>query len=1039
MKRILMFFTLLLITGSLVMGQTVQISGTVTSSEDGLPIPGVSVTVKGTTLGALTGVDGVYVLTVPPTSQSLMFSFIGFRTQEIAIAGKTNISVVLEQDLFKVDEVVVVAYGTQQKRDITGTVASVKGDAIKLPVQSFDQALQGKASGLSVTLPNGVLNNAPVIRIRGYNSISGSSSPLVVVDGVPMATGNFGGTAVTNALSDINPADIASMDILKDASATALYGSRAANGVILITTKRGSGGKTRVTYDGYVGLTEPYNIFEMMNAQQYIEHKNRAWINLSGATAPQLSLVNDEFGNPISTKWADEVYQKGFQQNHAITFSGSTATTNYYVSVGYTDQAGMIKKNTFNRKNARLNIDHKLGKLISLGVNVGYTNGLNESPVTGSSFATAGAARLAFVLPPSLGPYKNDGTGAFNIEGSAIGRMGQPFPALGYYNPTAILDLNTFTTETDRVLSTLYASIVPFKGLELKTQYGLDYMISEQNYFQSPITGDGYSTNGATGASNRKFRRWTWTNTANYNTTLAEKFNIGLLAGIEEQRTYDSSWSGSKTNVSDPFFEDYQGAWVTAGMGGGGIGENYFISYFGRASFNYNKKYYIEGSVRRDGFSGLAKDNKFGTFWGASAMWNASNEGFISDLVGSLFSDIRLKASYGKVGNMSAVGDFSSLFLYGSGVYGAVPTLAFTQAGNSELQWETSDKYDLGLSFSLFKDRIQTELSYYYNDINGLVLGVPQSPSKGIPGNSISANVGSMFNTGFEASITSYNISKPNFSWSTTINFSTLKNEVTELAPGVTELLGVTGGLETTSKTVVGAPVGNILAVTTNGVDPETGRRIFVNKDGKEVLFYFENSTATRWQYRDGSGVAPAITTAADAKVQASPLPKYYGGIDNTVTYKQFDLSLNLTYALDFYVYNGSKSGLRDQRWWNNSVEVYETAWRNPGDVTNIPKPIMNDNISNGSSFPITENIEKGNYLKVRNISFGYTFKNLPAITSIESIKLYAQVFNMYVFTKYTGSDPEVSTNGDTNLTPGIDRNSAPQARTYTMGLTINF
>jgi TonB-linked SusC/RagA family outer membrane protein len=1039
MKKILMFFSLLLITGSLVMGQTVQVYGTVTSSEDGLPIPGVSVTVKGTTLGAITGIDGKYVLAVPTSAQTLMFSFIGFRTQEVAIAGKNSINVVLEQDVFKVDEVVVVAYGTQQKRDITGTVASVKGDAIKLPVQSFDQALQGKASGLSVTLPNGVLNNAPVIRIRGYNSISGSSSPLVVVDGVPMATGNFGGTAVTNALSDINPADIASMDILKDASATALYGSRAANGVILITTKRGTGAKTKVTYDGYVGLTEPYNIFEMMNASQYIEHKNRAWINASGATAPQLSLVNDANGNPINTKWADEVYQKGFQQNHAITFSGSTSTTNYYLSVGYTDQAGMIKKNTFTRKNARLNIDHKLGKLISLGVNVGYTNGLNESPVTGSSFATAGAARLAFVLPPNVGPYKNDGSGAFNTEGSAIGRMGQPFPALGYYNPTAILALNKFTTETDRLLSTLYASIVPFKGLELKTQYGMDYLVSEQNYFQSPVTGDGYSANGATGASNRKFRRWTWTNTINYNTTLAEKFNLGLLAGIEEQRTYDSSWSGSKTNVSDPFFEDYQGAWVTAGMGGGGIGENYFISYFGRASFNYNKKYYIEGSARRDGFSGLAKDNKFGTFWGASAMWNASNEGFISDALGSLFSDIRLKASYGKVGNMSAVGDFSSLFLYGSGVYGAVPTLAFTQAGNADLRWETSDKYDLGLSFSLLKDRIQTELSYYYNDINGLVLGVPQSPSKGIPGNSISANVGSMYNTGFEASITSYNISKPNFSWSTTINFSTLKNEVTELAPGVTELLGVTGGLETTSKTVVGEPVGNILAVTTNGVDPETGRRIFVNKAGKEVLFYFENSTATRWQYRDGSGVAPAITTAADAKVQGSPLPKYYGGIDNNLAYKGFDFTLNLTYALDFYVYNGSKAGLRDQRWWNNSVEVYETAWRNPGDITNIPKPVMNDNISNGSSFPITENIEKGDYLKVRNISAGYTFKKLPSVTSIESIRLYAQVFNMYVFTKYTGSDPEVSTNGDTNLTPGIDRNSAPQARTYTMGLSINF
>jgi hypothetical protein len=421
----------------------------------------------------------------------------------------------------------------------------------------------------------------------------------------------------------------------------------------------------------------------------------------------------------------------------------------------------------------------------------------------------------------------------------------------------------------------------------------------------------------------------------------------------------------------------YQGAWVTAGMGGGSLGENYFISYFGRASYNYNRKYYVEGSVRRDGFSGLAKGNKFGTFGGASLMWNASNEEFISNAVGSIFSDIRLKASFGRVGNISAVEDFSSLFLYGAGVYGAAPTLNFTQAGNAALQWETSDKYDFGLSFGLFKDKIQADINYFYNDINGLVLGVPQSPSKGIPGNSISANVGSMFNKGLELTLTSYNIAKPNFSWTTTLNFSTLKNEVTALAPGVTELLGVTGGLETTSKTVIGQPIGNILAVETRGVDPETGRRIYVNKDGKEVLFYFENSSATRWQYRDGSGNAPAITAASDAKVMGSPLPKYYGGLDNSLAYKGFDFSMNLTFAFGFKIYNGSKAGLRDQRWWNNSVEVYETAWENPGDKTNIPKPVMNDNISNGSSFPITENIEDGSYVKVRNLSLGYTIKKL--------------------------------------------------------------
>ncbi len=565
---------------------------------------------------------------------------------------------------------------------------------LRCPVQSFDQALQGKAAGVSVTLPNGVLNNPPVIRIRGFNSISGSSSPLVVVDGVPMATGNFGGTAVTNALSDINPADIASMDILKDASATALYGSRAANGVILITTKRGSGGKTKVTYDGYVGMTEPYNIFEMMNAAQYIEHKNRAWINASGATAPsfhwlmmQTEILLIQSG---LTKFTRKDFSRTMQLHSPAQLQQPTITSQLVIPIRH----GMIKKNTFTRKNARLNIDHKLNKMIILGANIGYTNGYTESPVTGSSFATAGAARLAFVLPPNLGPYKNDGTGIIILKD----QQSEEWVSHSLHSVIIILllflILTNSTTETDRLLSTVYGSIVPFKGLELKTQFGMDYLVSEQNYFQSPVTGDGYSTNGATGASNRKFRRWTWTNTINYNTTLAEKFNIGLLGGIEEQRTYDSSWSGGKTNVSDPFFEDYQGAWVTAGMGGGGIGENYYISYFGRASFNFNKKYYIEGSVRRDGFSGLAKDNKFGTFWGASAMWNASNEEFISNAIGSLFSDIRLKASYGKVGNMSAVGDFSSLFLYGSGVYGAVPTLAFTQAGNADLRWETSDKYD---------------------------------------------------------------------------------------------------------------------------------------------------------------------------------------------------------------------------------------------------------------------------------------------------------------------------------------------------------
>ncbi len=1039
MKKILGIFSLLLLTGSLVMGQTVQITGNVKGSEDGLAMPGVFVQVKGTTIGTITGLDGNYTIAVPSSAQSLVFSFVGFVTHEETIQGRTRIDVILKQDLYNVDEVVVVAYGTQQRRDIAGAITTVKGDAIQsIPMQSFDQALQGRAAGVSITMPNGVLNNPPVIRIRGINSMTASSYPLIVVDGVPIATGNWSGnSAITNALADINPADIQSMEILKDASATALFGSRAANGVIIITTKRGSGARTRVTYDGYVGMTEPYRLFEMMNATQYIEHKNKAWQNLSGPTAPQLSLVNDASGQPINTRWSDYVYRTGLQHNHSITFSGSTASTNYFLSVGYTDQEGMIKKNTYNRKSLRLNLDHKLNKYISLGANASYTKGFNQAPNTGASFATAGAARLAFVLPPNIGPFRNDGS--YNIEGSALGRMGQPFPALGYYNVAAIFELNKFTAETDRLLATISASVEPLKGLVLKTVFGMDNLSIESITYQSPVTGDSFGSNGYAGSSMQKNSRWTWTNTINYNTTLFERFNIGLLGGIEEQYNVNNWWSGSKTNVSDPFFTSYQGSWVTAGMGGGGQGENYYISYFGRINFNYDRKYFVEFSTRRDGFSGLSVGNKFGTFGGASVMWRASNESFIANTgIGEIFSDIRLKGSYGRVGNMAGIGDFSSLFLYGSGVYGAIPTLTFSQAGNANLKWEASDKYDIGLSFGILNDKIQLDLNWFYNDINDLILNVPQAPSKGIPNNSIPANVGSMYNTGFEFTVTSYNISKSRFSWTTTFNLSTLKNEVTELAPGLTELIGITGGLETTSRTKVGYPIGNIYAVETRGVDPTSGRRIYVDRNGKEVLYRHEFPAAERWLFKDGSGYSTGISIA-DGKIMGSPLPKVYGGIDNVINYRDFDFSVNLTYSLGFDLYNGSKAGLRDQRWWNNSVEVYETAWKKEGDITNIPKPVMNDNISNGSAFVISENIERGDYMKVRSISLGYSLKNLPGDLSIERIRLYGQVFNALVFTKYSGSDPEVSTEGGSNLAPGIDRNTAPQARTYTLGLNVTF
>jgi len=1048
MKRItiIVLFMFLGIHFAFAQGRT--ITGTVTSASDGSTIPGVQVVVKGTTIGTTTDIDGKYAFTLPASAQILQFTYIGMVTQEIMIGNQSVINVQMSMSSTSLDEVVVVGYGVQKKRDVAGAISSVKGDDLKLvPVQSFDQALQGKAAGVMITMPNGVLNNPPVIRVRGFNSITSSSYPLIVVDGVPVFTGDVSqNSAASNPLGDINPADIQSMEILKDASATAIYGSRAANGVILISTRRGTSAKTKVTYDGSFGYTQPFHIFDMMNAAQYVEHKNKALANYPSQLAFQFFIPTDADGKPIDTDWADLVYRTGFQHNHAITISGASPSTTYYLSAGFTDQQGMVINNSYTRKNVRFNLDHKLNKYINLSANITVTNSMSEAPNTGSlpgqGFNTAGAGRLAFVLPPNLAPFLNDGT--YNLNGSAIGNMGQPVANYGYYNPVAAFELNSFTAETDRVLANFSVSYEPIKNLVFKTVYGMDNLSVESITFQSGITGDAYSTNGNATNNFERMNRWTWTNTANYSYTLNEKTNLSILAGTEEQYTAGNRWSGNKTNVADPFFETYQGSWVTAGMGGGNQYENYFISYFGRFNANYDKKYFFEASVRQDGYSGLAKGKKYGLFGGASLMWSLSNESFVKDgKLGELFSDLRLKASYGQVGNMSGIDSYASLFLYNSGVYGAVPQWSFAQAGNPDLKWEKSDKYDIGLSFGLLKDKIQVDLNWYYNDVNDLILNVPQAPSKGIPGingnNVVPMNIGAMYNTGFELSVTSYNVAKKDFTWTTNFNISTLKNEVTELAPGVTEIPGVTSALETTSRTVVGSPVGNIFGVETRGVDPETGRRVFVNAAGKEVLFYRENSSATQWQYRDGSGVAPAISLNADGKVLGSPLPTVYGGLDNTLTYKNFDFSLNLTYALGFELYNGSKAGLRDQRWWNNTVEVYETAWSQPGDITNIPKPIFNDNVSNGSTMVISENVENGSYLKVRNITVGYTLKNIPSSWGIERVRFYAQVFNAFVITGYTGSDPEVSANGNSNLTPGIDRNTVPQARTYSFGVNVSF
>lgn len=1038
MKKTLLSF-LFLASFLVTMAQERTVSGKVTSAEDGTPLPGVNVILKGSSVGTATDSDGKYSLNIPSSGGSLVFSFIGLQAKEIPIGDQTIIDVSLTLDATQLNEVVVVGYGTQLKRDLTGTIASISGKEIGIaPVQSFDQALQGRAAGVNVTTPNGVLNNPPVIRIRGVNSISLSSFPLVVIDGIPTFTGDqSGNSAANNPLSSVNPADIESIEVLKDASAAAIYGSRASAGVILITTKRGKQGKGSVTLDSWVGFTSPFKLVDLLNADQYLEIKNEGATN---AGLPQQFFKNqDANGRDIDTRWYDYVYQTGLSHNNNLSFSGGTQSTTYYLSVGYTAQEGMTKGNTFDRTTARLNLDHKATDWIKVGFNFNYANSLNESPNTGSlsgqAFNTSGIARLAFVSAPIVAPFLNDGSYSY-ASNNQLARLNN-LQQVGFTNPVFLLDNNRISSETDQIQASIYASWEPIKGLAFRTTYGIDRLTVEDVLFYSPLHGDGFGSSGQAVNTLRNVDRWNWQNTVQYDTEIADAHTISALVGGEQQYTTTLGWGANRTVVSDPFFETFQGGFTTIVPAGLAQGENYLISYFGRVNYDFKKRYFAAINVRRDGYSAFAPGKKYGVFYGGSIGYDITAEDFFKNsAISSKVNHFKIRASYGSVGNTNGIGNFASLQLFGSGLYAADPTLFYGQAGNTALSWETSLKTDIGFTFGVLEDRISGEFVYYKNTIDDMILGVPQSPSKGIPGNSIDQNIGSMDNTGIELSIKATPINKSGFNWTISANLTTLKNEVTKLSGS--DIQTATAGLETANITRVGESIGSLYVVPTLGVNEANGRRLFQKRDGTIVQYDHSAAAASRWTVVETGAVTTAPNTSADGVVYGPTLPTFYGGFDNTFRYKNFDLGVFFQFSGGNYIYNGTKAGLRDQRFWNNHTDVLD-RWTPENTDGTIPRIVFGDNISNGSSFPISENVEKGDFVRLRNVSLGYSFnKDLLRKVRIQSLRVYAQVQNAFLLTKYTGFDPEVSTNGNSTTGIGVDRNSVGQARTVTFGLNLS-
>ena len=974
----------------------------------------------------------------------MQISYIGMQTAEVAIA--PNIKVILKTDSKALDEVVVVAYGTQSARTVTASVSSVKADALKdVPSVSFDQMLQGRASGVSITTPSAGVGQAPIVRVRGVNSITSGTSPLYVVDGVPIESGNLSYLANANALADINPADIVSMDVLKDAAAAALYGSRAANGVILITTKQGQSGKVKVSYDGFVGFSNATDFYEMMNAQEYVDFKNLAVKNRYGTdelslTAGYVSpygnkafnMMKDANGNYVDTDWKDAAFQNGLSQSHSVAVSGGSDKVRYYLSGNYTTQEGIVKGDKYDRLGVKANINVQATDWLKVGMNTNVTTGTTsyvDAARRGSNFAVGGFPRLALINAPNLPMYNEDGTPYYLAQG--LGYGGNTVFST-FSNPAAILSLgNGLSSDVTRFIGVFYAEATPVKGLSLKTQYGVDYARIEEQRFWSPLHGDGVNSKGLANAYNTKNNRWTWTNTATYSFSLGQN-NFNLLAGTEASERNNSRWTAQRKDLQDDKFIVFQGPFGSA-TAGCSLSNNTMVSYFGRINYDYASKYIVSLNYRRDGYSALSEKNRWGNFGGVSAAWRVSEEAFFQPLR-NVVDDLKIKGSYGVVGNTD-IYDYASKSFYSSYNYGINGTYGLAQIADPNLKWESSEKYSIGFNARLL-NRINVDFDYYYTKSSDLILDVPQSPSKGIPGNIITTNAGKMRNSGIELTVSADVIKNSDFTWETSFNITTNKNKVISLADGVENILkGDNGGLEITNITVPGKSIGRLYLYPTAGVDPKSGRRVFITPEGDRTLLMFEKGG---WFYEDGTEYAGEFEPVDCGNT----LPTWYGGWTNNFKYKGFDLSLFFQFSGGNKIYNGTKASVSDMRYWNNSKDVYNKYWTPERTHAEYPMPIYGDNYSNGSALPISDLVERGDYLRLKNVSLGYTFntKNWSKAVGISALRLYVQAQNLFVITGYSGMDPETLTNVESaTLAGGTDKNTLPQARTYTIGVNLTF
>ena len=1038
MNRILLGLAVILFCASTAFGQRF-VTGKVTSDE-GEPLIGATVAVLGTASGGRTDIEGNFRVEVPAGATALRFSYTGFAAQEVPISTSDVYNVVLAASSDYLDEVVVVGYGTQLKRDVTGSISQVKGETIaNLATPSFEQQLAGRAAGVQITPPSGILGAPPQIRIRGVNSITSGTSPLIVVDGVPVYDGNQGGFTPMNALADLNPSDIESYEILKDGAATAIYGSRAANGVLLITTKRGAKGKPKFNYDTYMGVARATNLFDLLGAEDFVVINNEKSLN-TGDMVPIANLMVDANGNTVETDWLDNVYRNAFQQNHAFSVSGGSDFTNYYFSLGYSDQEGIAVANSLRRYTFRANIDQKVNKWLKVGFSSGVSRQENFGPLTGSnnlSGNTFGVMRMF----PNVPVYDANHPTGYNIDAAnprTLGRGANRIEiANGIPNARFVLDNDTRRSVNTRLLGNVYAEIGLAKGLTFRTQAGIDGNYVDDYIFQDPRHGDGFSANGRVSQAFSPSLRWNWQNILSFDRSFADVHNLNVTLLQEYQKERNSFIQAQGSDLSDRFFgENLVSGTYANQFAFGGIGENGIASYMGRVNYNFSRKYYISASIRRDALSSLAEANRVGIFPGASFAWRISEEGFWGESLARIFPDFRLRGSYAEVGNVR-IGNYPYIGSFGSALYGTQNGIAYSNFGNDGLQWEAQKKLDFGIDFGLFDRRVNGSIAYWRQENDNIILRAPSAPSLGIPGNSISTNIGSMRGDGIEFTVDAVVLRRGNFRWNTSFNFSTQNNEVLSLVKNLDGTdQDIIGDFNITR---AGEPINAIYGFDYYGVNPANGNPVYFKADGSLVQQNINTGAFSVFNPAEpgAAGAAATLSTTTDRRILGTVLPKWFGGFDNNFFLGAFDFNVFLRFSGGNVIMNRTRADLLDQGFNNNGTEILG-RWQSPETPGDGKTPKLRLNASNTVNNPnvaSTRWVEKGDFLRLANISMGYTMpKSLLQRASIGSLRIYVQAQNLLTFTPYTGLDPETNTNGF-----GVDWNGNPQQQVFTIGANLGF